>query len=218
MSLSCPLSIPRLCRSPPNDLANSPRIPLECSINYNPTTERLFLAIPLPDLVKDVLIRLRQDRKGFHWTEPDNLHLSLKFIGDCRSEDRERIEAALKAVTIRQFPIQIGGLGVFPRRGRPNVLWAGVERAHPHLFALHKHIDDTLFGLGFEPDRTRYSPHVTIARCRDASQDSVRQFLKQNLEFGAPPFFPDVYVLVRSVLGYGPPRHHILWENALTKA
>ncbi len=181
-------------------------------------TERYFLAIPLPDFVQAALAQLREDRKGFHWTAAANRHLTLKFIGDCTAEQRERIEIALSPVTVSRFFVQLGGMGVFPRRGPAKVIWVGVAPIHPHLFALHQQIDDTLFGLGIEPDKTRYTPHVTIARSRDASPETIRQYLKKHPDFETPPFFPRTYCLVQSVLGAGPPRHHIVWENELPEA
>jgi 2'-5' RNA ligase len=177
--------------------------------------ERLFLAIPLPDFVKDALAYLVEVHKGFQWTEAANVHLTLKFIGDCTPEQREQIETALSPITVRQFCIQIGGLGVFPRRGHPAIIWAGVLRPHPHLFALHQHLNDTLFGIGIEPDTTRYIPHVTLARCGEASAESVKQFLKKHPDFETAPFFPESFCLIRSILGDEAPQHHVIWENPL---
>jgi 2'-5' RNA ligase len=178
-------------------------------------TERLFLAIPLPDYVKDALASLSEKQLGFHWTAPVNLHLTLKFIGDCTPEGREEIEATLSLITVRQFCIQVGGLGVFPQHGHPGVIWASVLRPHPHLFALHQHLNDALFGLGIEPDKTRYIPHVTLARCREASAESVKQYLKKHPDFETAPFFPEYYCLIRSVLGAGPPQHDVIWEKPM---
>ncbi len=181
-------------------------------------SERLFLAIPLPAIVREALGGLQEARRGFRWTEPENLHLTLKFIGDCTAEGRETIVTALSAVNVRRFPVTIEGLGLFPRRGPPGVLWAGVAKPHPHLFALHQQIDDTLFGLGIEPDRIRYTPHVTLARVREASPGSVNEFVKQHRNAGAPPFFPDRYSLIRSILNHGSPLYEPIWEQTLVPA
>lgn len=162
--------------------------------------KRLFLAIELPGYLRDCLAVLRTPLKGFHWVDPERFHLTLKFIGDVPGQFQPTIEDALEAVEVGTFMLPVEGLGRFPDRGRPHAVWAGLSRGHPRLFQLHKRIDDALFGIGIEPEKRIYTPHITLARVNQAAPETVRQFLKREQDFGAPPFLVDAFHLYRSEL------------------
>jgi len=74
-------------------------------------------------------------------------------------------------------------MGSFPARGQPQVIWIGVGAGHPQLFYLHKRVQDVVLATGLEPDLRPWHPHITIARCRDVSAESVRPFLKKHTDF-----------------------------------
>ena len=170
--------------------------------------ERLFLALTFPERVRETLGELVEARPGFRWVPAGNRHLTLKFIGTVAEEERERMVERLAKVSVRSFPVTLGGVGTFPEApAPPKVVWTGVLRAHPHLFALHKRIDDTLFRMGVAPDTRRYRPHATIARVGDAPPESVAQYVKARAGFEAPPVFAESFALVRSELSGGAPRH-----------
>ncbi len=178
---------------------------------------RLFVAIPLPDAVREALDELVEKHRGITWVPPSNRHLTLQFIGATPAEDVEKISAALDEIEIAQFFLPVEGVGKFPPRGTPKVLWAGVGRAHPHLFTLQRKVADALLPLGIEPDGRRYVPHITLARCGPRAGEFVRQFLKKHDQFQAPPFRVETFALYRSrtVAGAGAPvyeqiSHHLL--------
>ena len=170
--------------------------------------ERLFLAIAFPERVREALEALVEARPGFRWVPAANRHLTLKFVGPVTPDRRARMVERLGAIALRGFPVTLGGIGTFPEApAPPKVVWTGVLRAHPHLFALHKRINDTLFGLGIAPDTRRYRPHATLARVGDAPAGSVAQYVKAHAAFEAPPFFAESFVLFRSEPGDGAPRY-----------
>jgi 2'-5' RNA ligase len=161
--------------------------------------KRLFLAIDIPDYVKDSLETLSAENlKGFHYVPRERLHLTLKFIGDIPGQFQEEIEAAIDPIEVHQFLLPIEGLGSFPTQGKPHAVWTGVSSAHPRLFQLHKRIDDALFNIGIEPEKRIYHPHITIARVNHAADETVKQFIKRHPDFGAAPFKVEEFHLMHS--------------------
>ncbi|MCB1120304.1 MAG: RNA 2',3'-cyclic phosphodiesterase, partial [Verrucomicrobiae bacterium] len=92
----------------------------------------------------------------------------------------------------------------------PAVLWAGLGTAHPHLFQLHKQVDDALFAIGIEPDRRIYRPHITLSRCKGTSRESLHPFLRENAAFETAPFRVERFHLVSSEWGANGPRYDCL--------
>jgi 2'-5' RNA ligase len=129
---------------------------------------RLFVAIDLPKPVGWRLAQLLgQPPRGVRPTRPGQLHLTLHFLGDVAEGTQEALLEALGRVTLEPFTIAICGTGVFPPRGRPSVLWAGVAASAP-LAALHAGIAAALESCGLEVERRPYVPHVTLARLAPA--------------------------------------------------
>ncbi len=128
---------------------------------------RLFVAIPLPGDLTRVLTEGQPAIEQVRWVAPDNLHLTLKFIGDaagdCATALRDEIQARIRGVDTPW--IECTGAGVFPPKGAPTVVWAGV-RPQQSLIALHRSIDDACARYGIARDRTAYRPHITVARIR----------------------------------------------------
>ena len=168
-------------------------------MNDDPKT-RLFVAIPLPDFVKERLNALHEELPHLRWTQRDNLHLTLKFIGEVDETTKEQIQKQLRTIQVKPFLLAISGVGAFPERGNPVVLWAGFRSAHPHLFQLHKQINDALFSIGIEPDRRVYRPHVTLSRCKGVSRESLHTFLRQQADLETAPFRVNQFELFSSEL------------------
>lgn len=161
--------------------------------------KRLFLSIDVPDYVRDSLQSLYEENlRGFHWVPRERFHMTLKFIGDIPGQFQKDVEAALDPIRVQSFLLPIEGIGCFPTIGKPHAVWAGVSSAHPRLFQLHKRIDDALFGIGIEPEKRIYHPHITLARVNQAADESVRQFIKRHHDFGAAPFKVQAFHLLRS--------------------
>jgi 2'-5' RNA ligase len=124
---------------------------------------RLFVAIRPPEEVRGPLVDLMEGVEGARWQSEDQLHLTLRFIGEVDGRQAEDIDAALQSVRHPRFEIALCGLGVFDRRGQPTALWAAVA-PHEPLKALHKKIDHALVRAGVVPERRAYLPHITLAR------------------------------------------------------
>ena len=124
---------------------------------------RLFVAIRPPEDVRARLLDLMEGVAGARWLDEDQLHLTLRFIGEVDRHLANDVHAALAAIRHPPFDIAISGLGSFDRRGETKVLWAGVA-PHQPLKALHKKVDQALARAGLEPERRAFHPHITLAR------------------------------------------------------
>ena len=113
------------------------------------------------------------------------MHLTLSFCGNVSLDSEERLRKNLLAISWKAFFLPLLGLGKFPAKGLPSILWIGVGSGHPHLFQLHKRVQEAALASGIEPDLKPYHPHVTIARCRNISEQLVQPFLKSNANFDA---------------------------------
>lgn len=170
-----------------------------------PDTMRLFVAIDPPEPVRHALHALVRPLRGVHWTPPHQYHLTLRFIGDVEVAQLEGIEHALVAVRVESFLLPLEGVGSFPPKRPPTVLWAGVGRGHPRLFQLRQRVDDALLASGLTELEVRtFHPHVTLARCgREVSANAVAQFLHDHRDYEGPLFRAEAFSLYQSELRPG---------------
>src|SRR5947207_9026583 len=143
-------------------------------------SKRLFVAIDFPDAIRELLVRLNPHLPGVRWSKPEQIHLTLSFLGYLQEREEELFREKLATIHFVPFFLPIAGVGTFPAKGKPKVLWAGIGRGHPQLFHLYKKVQEAALAAGLEPDLRAWHPHVTLARCRDVSAESVRPFLKAN--------------------------------------
>src|SRR4051812_28282955 len=101
---------------------------------------RLFVALVPTDPVRDALSELQEGGDGVKWTPPAKIHLTLRFIGEVYSDEKKRIEEVLAQVNVKRFFLDLEGVGGFPARGDPVVLWVGVGNGHPLLHQLRKQV------------------------------------------------------------------------------
>lgn len=130
------------------------------------------------------------------------MHLTLSFLGDVQAGDGERLRVALEEVRVPAFFLPIKGLGAFGG-AHPTVVWAGVGHGHPHLFALHKRIQDAVLNAGIEPDLTPFHPHITIARTKGVSREALIPFLRRHAEEELGMWKVTGFTLFSSVLSPG---------------
>jgi len=114
--------------------------------------------------------------QGLRWLPADQFHLTLSFLGQIEAEQEETLRTALATVRVPPFFLPIQGIGTFGGE-RPAIVWAGTGKGHPHLFALHKHIQDALLRAGLEPDLKAFHPHITLARAKNVPRQALRPFL-----------------------------------------
>ena len=133
---------------------------------------RLFLAIPIDKPILDALAgatdRLRETRAPVRWVRPEGMHLTLKFLGDTEPEEVASLVDAVSGVTngVMPFPLSVHGAGAYPNLKRPRVLWAGVTENSGTIRRLVMGIEEVSEPLGWERERRRFSPHVTIGRVK----------------------------------------------------
>jgi RNA 2',3'-cyclic 3'-phosphodiesterase len=149
------------------------------------STKRLFVSIELPRSITQRLAELDPHLRGVRWLAPEQMHLTLSFLSNVATDVEEALKKNLTAIAWKAFFLPISGIGTFPGKGRPNILWVGVGTGHPHLFQLHKRVQEAAIGAGLEPDLRPFHPHITLARCRDVSAESARPFLRTHTAFDA---------------------------------
>lgn len=160
---------------------------------------RLFVAIELPDSIKDRLSLLAGGLHGARWSDADQMHLTLRFIGEVEAPKADDVAAALHQVWAPSFPLSLVGLGEFSARGRVQTLWAGVESS-PALMGLQARIESAVRRAGLPPEKRKFHPHVTLARLGEVRPDLGRYFA-QHEPFRSAPFDIDEFTLFSSALG-----------------
>jgi 2'-5' RNA ligase len=181
------------------------------------STERLFIAVTLPDAIRDSLAALPAPLSGVAWTRPEQLHLTLRFLGNVPGDNIDPLAVRLAAIRIEPFLLPIAGLGAFPPKSPPRVLWAGVGSGHPRLFQLRQRLDDTLLAAGLDLDVRTFHPHVTLARCEETAAGPAAQWLRAHREFAAPPFRVESFGLWSSQLLATGPVHTLRHRFPLSK-
>ena len=154
---------------------------------------RLFSGIEIPGTVSERLAALRGGLDGARWVEPENYHITLRFIGDVDGATAERFSEALSDVSVPAFSLALDGVGSFGR-GRPRAVWAGVA-PNGHLEALNRDHEKAAVRAGLAAETRNFHPHVTLARMRGVKANDVATYLSYN---GA--FLTDAFPVTRFVL------------------
>jgi 2'-5' RNA ligase len=171
------------------------------------SSKRLFVAIDLPESLQKSLSDLNPRFRGVHWTEPEQMHLTLGFFASVPGDVDLRFREKLRAIEFGAFFLPIVGLGAFPPKGSPKIIWIGVDRGHPHLFQIHKRVQEAALAAGLEPELRPWHPHVTLARCREMNTSDVRKFLKSNVDLEAGSIRVNEFHLYSSNLTPSGPIH-----------
>ncbi|WP_207484811.1 RNA 2',3'-cyclic phosphodiesterase [Arenibaculum pallidiluteum] len=175
---------------------------------------RLFVALELPEPVRARLAGLGGGVPGARWTEPENLHLTVRFIGEVGEDVLAEIDLALAAVRAPGFDLMLDGVGQFGQGRKARVLWAGVERSDA-LVHLNQKVESALVRAGLAPEERRFSPHVTLARLKDAPPERVARFMEERALFRTEPFPIRHFTLFESRTGNGGPVYVPLREYEL---
>ncbi len=157
---------------------------------------RLFTAIEIPQAVRIRLSLLQGGVPGARWSPPENLHLTLRFIGEVDEATANDIDDVLSALHVPAFELTLKGAGEFGGRD-PHALWVGVALNEP-LMRLAAKIESGLQRMGLAAETRKFSPHVTLARLRDAPLMKVREFLAAHAAFDSGPFAVKSFTLFSS--------------------
>lgn len=161
---------------------------------------RLFVAIDLPEEVKEAVANIRGDLPGARWVPREQIHLTLRFIGDADETLFQVIRKRLAEVKARHFPLALEGIGYFPPGPTPRVLWVGMTASAP-LLDLQQQVEQAVQTAGMIPERRRFSPHITIARLRETPAKTVQAFEVQHSRFRTESFTVGNFYLYSSVIG-----------------
>ncbi len=160
---------------------------------------RLFIAVDLPEIIKQNLEPMSFGIPGAKWVTSDQLHLTVRFIGEVDGGLFRDIKNILDEVSMTPFSLQLKGVGCFPPRGKPRVLWVGLEKSEP-LQLLRKKIDSALLRVRVEPEGRKFSPHITLARLRNSPIQKIANFLAGNGLFSQESFQVEDFKLYSSIL------------------
>jgi RNA 2',3'-cyclic 3'-phosphodiesterase len=144
--------------------------------------KRLFVGLALPATCKKALLELDPHLPGLRWVSEEQLHLTLSFLGAVAASAEDRLRQALDEVKVPAFFLPLCCVGVFNSRGHPSVVWVGTGKGHPHLFALHRRIQDAVLSAGLQADLKPFHPHVTVGRARDISSQMLQPFVRNHAE------------------------------------
>ena len=164
---------------------------------------RLFVALAVPEDVRRRLEMLRGGIPGARWQSAEQMHLTLRFIGEVDGAAFREIMDALADIEAEAFTLALEGVGHFPPRGRARILWAGVAR-NPALLRLQERTEAVVTGLGHAPDGRNYAPHVTLARFASrVPRHRLQEFVSYHGQFSSGPFPVRSFELFSSHLGAG---------------
>jgi 2'-5' RNA ligase len=167
---------------------------------------RCFLGIALPPdpqkVLQETLVRLRRTAAPVRWVKPENLHITLKFLGELGEDHLENLKTRLAKVDKPVLQLALDGLGTFPPRGTPRVLWAGVRDVAGSLKRLAAELGRAAVRVGVAREERPYHAHITLGRLRGSTgKEELRSALEEHSpELRSEPFAPEHFTLYQSTL------------------
>lgn len=162
--------------------------------------KRLFIAVDFPEAIKAQLKPLCSGLSGAKWVSHHQMHLTLRFIGDADKQQEEAIKTGLATIQATPFSMSLEGIGQFPPKGKPRVIWVGVQAEAP-LNQLQSKVEQAIRNCGFEEADHTFSPHITLARFREApTREHVEDYFERHQHFKTALFPVDRFVLYSSQL------------------
>ncbi len=173
-----------------------------------PEQWRVFCAIDLPRDVREKVLAhsmaLRKALPAAHasWSKPENIHLTLKFLGDISQSRVGSLStaAAIACKGLESFLIGVQGNGVFPARGRPRVLWIGIEDVAGKLGELYRRLEEECAKAGFSKEERAFHPHLTLARLRKPEGARELAEAHKQMQFEPIEFSVSELLVIRSEL------------------
>ncbi len=178
---------------------------------------RCFLAIELPDDVRNLVAALQEDlravARGVRWTRPEQIHLTLKFLGEVPDADIRAVCAAVAEAVGRcaPFDLEVGGTGCFPPGGPARIVWVGMASPPVALATCQQSCESRLAELGFKPEGRPYTPHLTIGRVNDPRDSArIRSVVQAHAGFHAGCLTVSEVTLFESILRPAGAEHHVI--------
>jgi 2'-5' RNA ligase len=168
---------------------------------------RLFVAIRPPEHIRDLLIDAMDDSPEFRWQNEEQLHLTLRFVGEIERPVADDLAGALGGVRAGRFMARVNGVGRFEQRSS-GALWAGLEPKEP-LAALAAKVERVCQSAGLAPEHRAYHPHITLARWKGRRTRELDSFLQRKRGLVSDPWEIDRFILFESRLS----RHGAHYEE-----
>ena len=168
---------------------------------------RLFVAIRPPEPIRDLLLDAMDDSADFRWQDDEQLHLTLRFVGEVERPVADDLADALPRISAAPLALHIAGVGRFEQRSS-GALWAGVE-PKAQVAALAAKVERICQSVGLEPERRAFHPHITLARWKGRRTREVREYLERTGGLSSEPFTVDAFSLFESRLS----RHGAHYEE-----
>jgi len=187
------------------------------------STLRTFVAVETSSSVRaaagELIGALRSAGADVKWVRPENMHLTLQFLGDVPTEETAAVCKAVAGAVegLEPFELEIRGAGAFPHPGRPQTIWLGAGEGLDAAVALHDRVEDALARLGFKKERRRYTPHLTIGRVRRAGPAiaDLGRLLREQADYQAGRFPVREVIVFSSQLEPGGPIYTALGRGQL---
>lgn len=176
---------------------------------------RLFVAIRPPREIRAQLLAIMRGVEDARWQDDDQLHLTLRFIGEVERTRAEDIAAALASVRQPPFELRLNGVGMFDTGGRRGNLWVGVEPPNAPK-VLRDRVNGAMRRAGFAPEKRKFVPHITIARLRSSS-GPIEGFIAANGGFASTPFTVSEFNLYESHLHHSGARYEAIQRYPLSR-
>lgn len=170
---------------------------------------RTFIAIELSDEIRQKIKEIQSEirpliQSRISWSKPENIHLTLKFLGDVSLDKIESIKESLKKIGRIHSPLEMsfGGIGTFPNFRRPRVIWLGIDRGAEQVIKIVSSIEMAMKKLGFQPERREFTPHLTLGRIkqRGVNLEKIKPELKKYDKPNIPIVQVDRLALIKSEL------------------
>jgi 2'-5' RNA ligase len=175
---------------------------------------RLFVAIRPPEAIRDLLVDAMDDGPELRWVGDEQLHLTLRFIGEVERPLANDLAAALARVRFDRFELRLSGVGRFDRRSG-GALWAGVEPRQP-VAVLAAKVERICQEAGLESERRAFHPHITLARWNGRSSRAAGAFVERAKALSSAPFAVDRFILFESRLSRHGPHYEEVASYALS--
>jgi 2'-5' RNA ligase len=177
----------------------SPRKKPECNL-FIFSGMRLFVGISLPPEIIGELMSISYGIQGARWEGKERLHLTLRFIGETEGSKALEFQHLLSQIQAQPFLIQINGVGVFPLRGNPRIVWAGIKKC-PALTDLQNRVEKILVHKGgLTPEKRKYHPHITLARLKNTPAEEAAGYIMAHSLLSTAPFTVRFFSLFSSIL------------------
>ena len=185
-------------------------------------TIRTFIALEIPEDLKETLSHIQQKfiqkTGGTRWVKPENIHLTLKFLGPTREDKVGEVCRVLEQTArgISRFTFNVSGLGAFPNTRNSKVIWAGIE-TDKQLFSFQEKLEDALSSVGFPREKRSFSAHLTLGRVKDTrTRKDLRNILEEYSHVGLGGFEFSRVIFFRSDLQPSGPVYSVLKDIKLS--